>query len=154
MLSWQTRHYYKTVLICLNSILEMQGTRSVKSLSVVGFHTHKHTYIHTTHVSGSLCSWNTYSWTLIDRLDHVVYRGIVYTVYLLDVLVESHTAQLLLDYYWTRIEASVLGGGGWWWWAKKNVYYKLFGSKNVPRVLIAKQIWGGGGRGRGNLKKK
>ena len=35
----------------------MQSTLSVKSLSVVGFHTHKHTYktyIHTTHVSGSL----------------------------------------------------------------------------------------------------
>ena len=50
-------------------------------------------------------------WTLIYRLDHV-FRGIVYTVYLLDVLVESHTAQLLLDYYCTRIEVSVLSGGG------------------------------------------
>ena len=36
-------------------------------------------------------------WTLIGRLDHV-YRDIAYTVYLLDVLEESHTAQLLLDY--------------------------------------------------------
>ena len=42
-------------------------------------------------------------WTLIDSLDHV-HRDIVYTVYLLYVLVESHTAQLLLDYYCTRIE--------------------------------------------------
>ena len=32
----------------------MQSTLLVKSLSVVDFHTHKHTYIHTTHISGSL----------------------------------------------------------------------------------------------------
>ena len=50
-------------------------------------------------------------WTLIDSLDHV-HRDIVYTVYLLDVLEESHTAQLLLDYYCTSIEVSVLRGGG------------------------------------------
>ena len=40
-----------------------------------------------------------------------MYRDIVYTVYLFDVLVESHTAQLLLDYYYTRIEVSVMKGG-------------------------------------------
>ena len=34
------------------------------------------------------------------------------TLYLLDVLEESHTAQLLLDYYCTRIEVSVLRGAG------------------------------------------
>ena len=34
--------------------------------------------------------------TLIDSLDHV-HRDIIYTVYSLDVLEESHTAQLLLD---------------------------------------------------------
>ena len=51
MLSWQTVYYYKTGLILINSILEMQSTLSVKSLSVVGFHTHTHTdtYIHTLH---------------------------------------------------------------------------------------------------------
>ena len=43
MLSWQTVYYYKTGLICLNSILEMPSTLSVKSLLVVGFHTHTHT---------------------------------------------------------------------------------------------------------------
>ena len=41
-----------------------------------------------------------------------MHRDIAYTVYLLDVLEESHTAQLLLDYYCTRIEVSVLRGGG------------------------------------------
>ena len=45
------------------------------------------------------------------RLDHV-HRDIVYTVYLFAVLVESHTAQLLLDYYCTRIEVSDLRRGG------------------------------------------
>ena len=40
-----------------------------------------------------------------------MHRDIVYTVYLLDVLEESHTAQLLLDYYCTRFEVSVLRGG-------------------------------------------
>ena len=44
-------------------------------------------------------------------MDHV-HRDIVYTVYLLDVLEESHTAQLLLDYYCTKIEVSVRRGGG------------------------------------------
>ena len=39
-------------------------------------------------------------------------RGIVYAVYLLDVLVESHSAQLLLDYYCARIDVRVLRGGG------------------------------------------
>ena len=45
MLSWQTIYYYKTGLICLNSILEMPSTLSVKSLLVVGFHTHTHRHI-------------------------------------------------------------------------------------------------------------
>ena len=48
-----------------------------------------------------------------------MYRDIVYTVsvYLLDVLEEPDTAQLLLDYYCMKIEVSVVrwgGGGGWW----------------------------------------
>ena len=52
-------------------------------------------------------------WTLIDRLDHV-YRDIVYTVSLCDVLVESHTAELLLllDYYCSRIEVVFWEGEG------------------------------------------
>ena len=73
--------------------------------------------------------------TLIDKLDHV-YRGIVYTVYLIDVLVESHTAQLLLDYHCTRIEVSVVrgrggGGGGGQQMYKYFFYYKfIFSKKN------------------------
>ena len=52
MLSWQTIYYYKTGLICLNSILEMPSTLSVNSLLVVGFHTHTHTdTLYATHVS-------------------------------------------------------------------------------------------------------
>ena len=40
-------YYYKTGLIFLNSILEMTGTLSVKSLLVVGFHTHTQTHTYT-----------------------------------------------------------------------------------------------------------
>ena len=58
-------------------------------------------------------------WTLIDRLEHV-YRDIVYTGYLFDVLVESHTAQLLLDYYCTMIAMSVLRGGGGCFWGPET----------------------------------
>ena len=56
-----------------------------------------------------------------------VYRGIVYTLYLLDVLVESHTAQLLLDYYYTRIKVS----------GEKFIilFTTFFFEKNVPGVL-------------------
>ena len=50
--------------------------------------------------------------TLIDQPVSCVQRHCLH--YVLDVLEESHTAQLLLDYYCTGIEVSVLseGGGG------------------------------------------
>ena len=78
-------------------------------------------------------------WTLIDRLDHV-YRGSEYTVYLLDGLVESHTAQLLLGYYCTRMEVSVIweGGGGGWLVGESFFHYTFFAPKNVPGTLKRK----------------
>ena len=50
-------------------------------------------------------------------------------------LVESHTAQLLLlDYYCTRIEVSVMRWG-------RFFHDSIFFSKNVPGVLKRKQFF-------------
>ena len=72
----------------------------------------------------------------------------IYIVYLLDMLVESHTAQLLLDYYYcTSIEVSVLRGGG----GEQFIMFFttiFFLSKNALGSCNAKrkQIWGGGAK--------
>ena len=68
---------------------------------------------------------NVFDLNFFFRVMYHVYRGIVYAVYLLDVLGESHTAQLLLDHYCTRIFLWVMVLCQYLWYISTYITYDI-----------------------------
>ena len=127
MLSWQTIYYYKTGLICLNSILEMPSTLSVKSLLVVGLHARTHACTHAgTHARMHACThahfrffstqddYSSYRWFKSAAYRHCVIgllTNIVWT--LIDSLDDVYRDGVEVFSNWKKISlrSSWVGGG-------------------------------------------